>query len=281
MPNERRDMTLHKLSTKQLHNKLVKTYPHSPAMREAIKEDVHREKEAARAAKIKRKQQLKAWSALVHQAYKSVNSPKARIRKARDVYESSTGYGSPYEAQFDESPSKRVLDTYLAYGALLRKVADKLRAYRDEGTHTPKQLAKEKGIPNEGEHWSDWVPAHIKAQFIHSFQLLEEEKPFVLFPRIFYVPPKVQPYKPRPRKPRKEHSLSPIEQIRNALVAADTAIIEAPTPENIARRDALILEKEEAIKEKRREYSRKYHAKVRAELNAWREKQKQLEGEVK
>jgi fructose-specific phosphotransferase system component IIB len=58
-------------------------------------------------------------------------------------------------------------------------------------------------------------------------------------------------------------------------------MMDNPTPENIARRDALILEKEEAIKQKRREYSRRYHAKVRAELNAWREQQKQLEGEVK
>lgn len=280
-------MNLNELTAKRLHNKLMKLYPNNIELREQIKAGIHNEKEAARAAKIKRKQQLKAWSALVHQAYIAVNSPKARIRKAQEVYGSPTGYGSPYEAQFDESPSKRTLDTYKAYSALLQKVADKLRSYRDLGTHTPKQLAREKGIPNDGEHWSDWVPEHIKAQFIRSFQRLEEESPFAVFPRKFYAPPKVQRYIPRPRKPKpkpeaKEHSLTPVEKLRDALLEADMVALEDPSPENIARRDALILEKEEAARQKRREYSRKYHAKVRADLKAWREKQKQLlEGEVK
>lgn len=283
-------MNLHELTAKRLHNKLLKLYPNNLELREQIKADIHKDKEDARAAKIKRKQQLKAWSALVHQAYIAVNSPKARIRKAQEVYGSPMGYGSPYEAQFDESPSKRTLDTYKAYSALLQKVADKLRSYRDLGTHTPKQLAREKGIPNDGEHWSDWVPEHIKAQFIRSFQRLEEESPFAVFPRKFYAPPKVQRYTPRPRKPKdapegqpeaKEHSLTPVEKLRDELLEADMVALQDPSPENIARRDALILEKEEAIRQKRREYSRKYHAKVRADLKAWREKQKQLlEGEA-
>ena len=276
-------MNLHELTAKQLHNKLLKLYPNNLELREQIKADFHNEKEAARAVKIKRKQQLKAWSALVYQAYKAVNAPKARIRKAQEEYGSPMGYESPYEAQFDTSPSKRVLDTYKAYSALLQKVADKLRSYRDAGTHTPKQLAREKAIPNDGEHWSDWVPTHIKAQFIRSFELLGEEEPFAIFPRKFYAPPTVQPYKPRPRKPKgKEHSLTPIEKLRDALWEADKATIEDPSPENIARRDALKLEKEEAIREQRRKYAREYNAKARAAMKAWREKQKQLlEGEVK
>jgi hypothetical protein len=278
-------MNLHNLSAKRLHNKLLKMYPDNIELREQIKANIHNEKEGERAAKIKRTQQLKAWSALVYQAYKAVNAPKARIRKAQDVYGSPMGYGSPYEAQFDTSPSKRVLDTYKAYGALLQKVADKLRSYRDAGTHTPKQLAREKAIPNDGEHWSDWVPAHIKAQFIRSFELLGEEEPFPVFTRKFYAPPTVQRYKPRPRKPkpaREEHSLTPIEKLRDALLAADMVAIKEPTPENIARRDALKLEKEEAIREQRRKYAREYNAKAREALRAWREKQKQrLEGEVK
>jgi hypothetical protein len=286
-------MNLRELTAKRLHNKLMKMYPNNIELREQIKAGIHKDKEDERAAKIKRKQQLKAWSALVYQAYIAVNSPKARLRKAQEVYGSPMGYGSPYEAQFDESPSKRVLDTYKAYSALLQKVADKLRSYRDLGTHTPKQLAREKGIPNDGEHWSDWVPEHIKAQFIRSFQRLEEESPFAVFPRKFYAPPKVQRYIPRPRKPKpkpkpkptpeaKEHSLTPVEKLRDALLEADIVALEDPSPENIARRDALILEKEEATRQKRREYSRKYHANARAALKAWREKQKQLlEGEVK
>jgi hypothetical protein len=67
-----------------------------------------------------------------------------------------------------------------------------------------------------------------------------------------------------------------VEQLRAELREADKALMENHTPENLARRDNLILLKEEAAKEKRREYSRKYHAKIQAEreeLRAWRAKQ--------
>jgi hypothetical protein len=186
------------------------------------------------------------------------------------------GYGSPYEAEFEESPSKLLLDTYRAYTALLHKVANKLRAYRDAGTHTPLQLAREKGIPNDGEHWCDWIPEEIKEKFIRSFARLNEDKPMVLFPRVFYAPPKAKPY--RPRKPKKERSLSRIQQLNQAIRETERIDMDNPTPENTARRAALILEKEEAKKEKRREYAKTYHAKVKAAVQAF--KQKQTEGEL-
>lgn len=267
---------LSKMSAKKLHNTLMAEYPDHPELRETIKAEINQERETKRVYHIKRQQQLKAWAPLIHQAYKAVNTPKARVRKAEEFYGSPMGYGSPYEEGFDESPSKLALDTYRAYTALVQKVADKLRGYRDAGVYTPKQMAKEKGIPNEGEHWTDWIPENIKAQFVRSFKRLNEDNPMVLFPRTFYAPPKTQPYKPRPPKPKKERSLSRIEQLRDALLAADKLCLVNPTPENLAQRDTLILEKEEAVREKRREYSRKYNAKVRAELQAWRAKQNGL-----
>jgi len=268
------------MSAKELHNTLMQDYPHDATIREDIKERIRTEREDKRVTNIKKAQQRKAWSPLVHQAYKAVNTPKARLRKAEELYGSPMGYGSPYEAQFDESPSKRVLDTYKAYTTLVQKVADKLRDYRDAGTHTPKQMAKEKGVPNEGEHWTDWVPQRIKDATERAFELLNEEKPTELFPRTFYAPAKVQTYKPRQRTPKpRTRPLSQVEQLRDRLMEADKLCLENPTPENLAQRDTLILQKEEAAREKRREYARRYAAKIRAELREWREKQKQLEGE--
>lgn len=265
---------LSKMTAKQLHNTLMEEYPDHLEMRETIKAEINKEREDKRVHRIKRQQQLKAWSPLVYQAYKAVNTPKARVVKAQAFYDSPMGYGSVYEAGFDESPSKLALDTYKAYMALLQKVADKLRSYRNAGTHTPKQMAKEKGIPNGGEHWSDWIPEQIKAATIRAFDRLNEDNPMVLFPRTFYAPPKVQTYQPRERKrvPR-ERSLSRVEQLRDDLMEADKAVLANPTPENTERRDALILEKEQAMKDKRREYAKKYNDKIRAELKAWRAKQ--------
>lgn len=264
------------MSAKQLHNTLMIEYPTEPGIRSDIKARIRDEREDKRVARIKKKQQLKAWAPLIHQAYKAVNTPMARVRKAQELYSSPIGYGSPYEEGFEESPSKRILDTYKAYAALVQKVADRLRGFRDRGTHTPKQMAKEDGIPNEGEHWSDWIPADIKARFVRAVAALNEEKPLPLFQRKFYAPLPEREPKPRKDKPQREHSLSRVEQLRAELREADKALMENHTPENLARRDNLILLKEEAAKEKRREYSRKYHAKIQAEreeLRVWRAKQ--------
>jgi hypothetical protein len=264
---------LREMTAKQLHNTLMAEYPDNLEMRESIKASINKEREDKRVHRIKRQQQLKAWAPLVHQAYKAINTPKARVRKAFELYTSPTGYGSAYEEGFEESPSQQALDTYRAYLALVKKVADKLRSYRDAGTHTPKQLAKEKSVPNEGEHWVDWIPEQIKAATVRAFDRLNEDKPMELFPRTFYAPPKVQPYTLRPRKAKRERSLSRVEQLRDALLEADKLCLTNPTRENLEQRDTLIWEKEQAQKEKRREYSRKYHAKIRAELQAWRAKQ--------
>jgi hypothetical protein len=264
---------LRAMTAKQLHNTLMAEYPDNLEMRESIKAGINKEREDKRVHRIKRQQQLKAWAPLIHQAYKAVNTPKARERKAQELYASPMGYGSPYEAQFDDSPSQLALHTYKAYVALVQKVADKLRGYRDAGTHTPKQLAKEKGIPNEGEHWSDWIPEQIKAATVRAFDRLNEEKPLALFPRTFYAPPKEAPYKPRKHKPKRERSLSRVEQLRAELLEADKLCLERPTRENLEQRDTLILMKEEAAREKRREYAKKYNDKIRAELQAWRAKQ--------
>lgn len=269
---------LSKMTAKQMHNRLMEEYPDHPAVREAIKADINNAREAQRVQRIKRKQQRMAWAPLVYQAYKAVNTPKARVKKAFDLYNSPMGFGSAFEAAFEESPSKHALDTYRAYTALLHKVADKLRSYRDAGTHTPKQMAKEKGIPNDGEHWSDWIPDPIKVKFARNIKLLNDDPPFVPFPRTFYAPPKVKPYTPRKRV-AKERSLSRVEQLRNELMEADKLCLTHPTRENLERRDTLIWEKEQAVKEKRREYAKKHRAKVQAELREWRLRQKQQKGE--
>jgi hypothetical protein len=260
---------LSQMSAKKLHNTLMEEYPNDLKLRQSIKARIRESKGDARAAKIKRTQQLKAWAPLVHQAYKAINTPKARVKKAEDFYASPMGYGSLYEAGFDESPSKLALDTYLAYTALIQKVTDKLRSHRDAGTHTPLQLAREKGIPNDGEHWSDWIPENIKAATARAFERLNEDHPMELFPRVFYAPPKARPYQPRPAK--KERPLSRTKQLNQAIMEADELCMDKPTPENMAQRDALILEKEKLRKEKRREYAKTYQAKVKAAVQAFKQ----------
>lgn len=249
---------LYKMTAKQLHNTLMDEYPNNVELREEIKKGVREQKHATHAARVKAAMHIRIWAPLIYQAYKAINTPKARVRAAQASYDATK--------EFDDS-RKLALDTYTAYAALIQKVTDKLRAYRDMGTHTPLQLAREKGLPNDGEHWTDWIPKQIKDQFLASMARLEDDTPLELFPRKLYVPAKKQPYVHRAKK-RKERSLSLVEQLKRDLLEADKAVLRKPTPANLERRDTLILQKEEAVKAKRKEYAKKY-----------REQKKKPEGE--
>jgi hypothetical protein len=156
--------------------------------------------------------------------------------------------GTPYEAETGEAQER--LDAYRAYVALLEKLLDKLRYHRDTSGKTPIQLALVKDIPNGGRHWTDWLPEEIKRRFHIAFDGLGEVRPLVLFPdTVFTVSTK-------PRKVCHGDTLKPkgtvIEQIRDKLRAADKAAMLDPTPENLTLRDTLILEREEAIRDKNR-----------------------------
>jgi hypothetical protein len=264
------------LTAKQLHNALLREYPNAPAVREKIKEGILREKEEERARKIKETAIDKAWAPLVYQAYRAESAPLARIRRAQALFDNVIKRADGEEHV--NWAAQEVLDTYTTYQTLVKKVTDKLRAYRRLKTHTPKQLAREKQIPNEGEHWSDWVPQNIKAAFIERAAALPENNPMELFPRTYYQPAKKQKYVPR-TKPKKERSLTHIQQLRVQIKAADSAVLADPSPENIALRDRLVLEQEAAKLEKKKEYAKRYRLKTKTLLNEWRAEQKRLEGE--
>lgn len=68
----------------------------------------------------------------------------------------------------------------LGYQKTLDRVHTYLLALKDAGTHTPAQLARERNhehetqgrgypIPNNGAHWTDWVPQHIKVKVSGEF----------------------------------------------------------------------------------------------------------------
>lgn len=78
-----------------------------------------------------------------------------------------------YESQKYPNPQRR--EALNAYAQILAKLKERLRAYRYYGERTPKEQAKhlkqEKGkeIPNEGKHWTDWVPDHMKRAIGQAF----------------------------------------------------------------------------------------------------------------
>lgn len=78
-----------------------------------------------------------------------------------------------YESQRYPNPKRR--EVLNAYAEVMKKLNATLREYRYKAQRTPKEqaayLQTEKGkiIPNNGEHWTDWVPAKIKNAIIEAF----------------------------------------------------------------------------------------------------------------
>lgn len=107
---------------------------------------------------------------------------RARIRAIKDLWKGvlhplvneqrSVRAMLAYESKRYPNPERR--EALKAYEALLKKVKLKLREYRYYAKRTPKEQAereREKGkiIPNDGAHWTDWVPAHIKQAVAQAF----------------------------------------------------------------------------------------------------------------
>jgi hypothetical protein len=255
-----------KLSPNAVHNALLKLYPNSPDLRISEKERILAEREALRVERITKDSHATLWTAMIRQLEIALNTPLARVRRAKQVMDNARG--TPYEAETGEAQER--LDAYRAYVALLEKLLDKLRYHRDTAGKTPMQLAKEKNIPNGGRHWADWLPEEIKRRFHIAFDGLGEVRPLALFPdTVFAVTTKK-------RKVCPSDTLKPpgtvIEQIRDKLRAADKAAMLNPTPENLALRDTLILAREEAIRDKNRANVRKYAQVRRTAMQEWKVK---------
>jgi len=131
------------LKPKQLQNYLVEHIP-SQVHRNRLRAEIKEYKEQLRAERISKHQHNKLWGALL-----------------RDLkYERSNAtVGRAYKAKQPTPERDTAFDAYI-------KVLDRLLTllqdnYRQTG-QTPSELAREKNVPNNGSHWTDWVPETVK-----------------------------------------------------------------------------------------------------------------------
>jgi hypothetical protein len=132
-----------KLSANELHNRLTERKMH-PAEIERIKGEVLELKETMRVSKITRTQRKAEWDKVLQPLRYEINNAKVGMK-----------YGGE-----KVSPERA-----LAFSEYIR-VMEKLLAMLDAPfkalDHTPIQIARDKGLPNDGEHWTDWIPARVK-----------------------------------------------------------------------------------------------------------------------
>ena len=140
-----------KLKPNDLHRRLLKERIH-PAEMQRIKDEVTQAKEAQRVDKITRTQRKAEWDKLLKPLRYELNN--AKVGRAYDL---------------DDESRVEAFDAYiLVMETLLTRFAQPMKMLEA----TPIQLALEKALPNNGEHWTDWVPEKIKVRIGLMFEAL-------------------------------------------------------------------------------------------------------------
>jgi hypothetical protein len=133
-----------KLSANDLHNRLTERKLH-PAEIERIKNEVVVLKETLRVSRITRTQRKAEWDKVLQPLRYEINNAKVGMR-----------YGG------EKSPQAERQLAFSEYIRIMEKLVAMLDAPYKALDSTPIQIARDKGLPNDGEHWTDWIPARVK-----------------------------------------------------------------------------------------------------------------------
>jgi hypothetical protein len=139
------------LTPNELHQRLLKRKLH-PSEITYIKDTVAQMKEAKRVDKITRHQRKLAWDNILKPLRYELNSAKVGRR-------------------YDLTDAQRV-EAFDAYIAVMKKLLSRFEHPSTTLQQTPMQMAKDKNLPNDGEHWTDWVPHRIKTPIAEAFYAL-------------------------------------------------------------------------------------------------------------
>jgi hypothetical protein len=148
--------TLLHLTDREIHNLLMKRGIRGKEAQD-IREEVAQIKREIRSKNARRRMVQGLWQTLIEPLTNEQRSVRAMLH---------------YESQKYPNPQRR--EALNGYAKLLAKLKLKLREHRHYAERTPKEQAeymasKGKPIPNEGKHWTDWVPEQIKHAVIQAF----------------------------------------------------------------------------------------------------------------
>lgn len=141
-----------RLTANQLHMKLTKRKLH-PAEINKIKDEVAQMKENIRVDKITRANRRTEWTKVLAPLRYELNSAKV---------------GRNYNG--DKCPHR--IEAFDAYIAVMEKLNAMLAHRAKVLDKTPIQIATAKNLPNNGEHWTDWVPHRIKTPIHDAFMAI-------------------------------------------------------------------------------------------------------------
>ena len=136
---------------------LAKQNTPKPTIKQII-ESVRNEKRRLRSEGAKRTQYKRLWSELLEPLEYEI-----RLVERMRMYNSAKSHGEQ---------RREALDVYFE---LLLKVKKRILKHEYLAEQTPSEIAKEKRYPNNGVHWSDWIPLEVKEAVIEAFAAIPRE----------------------------------------------------------------------------------------------------------
>jgi len=143
-----------RLTANELHMHLTKQKRQlHPAEITKIKNEVAAMKEAMRVDRITRANRRTEWTKVLAPLRYELNNAKV---------------GRNYNG--DKCPHR--IEAFDAYIAVLEKLIAMLKRPASLLEKTPIQIATAKNLPNNGEHWTDWIPLRIKTPISEAFEAI-------------------------------------------------------------------------------------------------------------
>jgi len=105
-----------------------------------------------RVSRITRTQRKAEWDNVLAPLRYEINNARVGLR-----------YGG------EQAPQERTL-AFSEYIRVMEKLTAMLDAPYKALEYTPIQIARDKGLPNDGEHWTDWIPARVKEKIALLFE---------------------------------------------------------------------------------------------------------------
>jgi len=144
------------VSTLQLQRELDRQHNEMPEMlRNEILQAVKAEKKRLHSAAAQKRTRTALWRELMHPLNMELRTV---VTMARYV---SKAYKVPERTK-----------AVLAYRGVLEKLKRLMQKYQDQHATTPIRLARDKNVPNDGAHWTDWIPVHIRAEVSEMFEAI-------------------------------------------------------------------------------------------------------------
>lgn len=148
-----------KMSEHRLVNHLTNKMGYPPAIVARIVADIKKAREARRKARIK--------DAVVHKLWAQILGPaRAEITSVRNIKS---------QLKKSEAMNADKWDALCQYETAIAVTIERIKKIQKLGEHTPKQFAEHlkkeglRAIPNEGEHWTDWVAMSKRQEIVRVF----------------------------------------------------------------------------------------------------------------